>query len=650
MTPEFGFLALIFAFLFSLGLGVLPLLGYYRQHAGLMRLARPMGLGAAAFLVLSFAVLTASFVLDDFTIRYVVNHSNSAMPVYYKISGVWGGHEGSMLLWVMILSFWIVAVATFSKKLPLDMLAVVMSVMGLVLAAFNAFLIFTSNPFARVLPFPPLDGRDLNPLLQDPGLIFHPPMLYMGYVGFSVAFAFAIAALLIGRLDSAWARWSRPWTNIAWVFMTLGIALGSWWAYYELGWGGWWFWDPVENASLIPWLLGTALIHSLAATDKRGVYKGWTVLLAISTFSMTLLGTFLVRSGVLTSVHSFANDPARGAFILAIFAVFTVGSLLLYAVRLPALKSNARFEWLSREMFLLGNNLVLTLYTVIIVLLTFAPVVNDLLGLRTISIGAPWFNDITTVLAPLLVLLLGVGQWVRWKKHDQQPIVKWAAYALLLAVAMAVLCNWLYSGQFDWRVMLGLSMAWWLALSTLKTLYDSTRQASNVVLGLRKLSRSYYGMIVGHLGLLVLIVGVTMATQYERQMDVRMGPGDRQSLGDWTFEFAEYAEGVGANFETQMGYFNLYRNDLPAGDLLAEKRFYPVAGQLMTQAGILGQLNRDLYVSMGEQLDADGRDWAVRLHVKPFIRWIWLGAIIMALGAGLAVTDKRYRRIKFGGA
>ncbi|TGG95368.1 heme lyase CcmF/NrfE family subunit [Natronospirillum operosum] len=648
MLPEFGFLALIFAFLFSLALGVLPLLGYYRQHAGLMRLARPLGLGAMAFLILSFGVLTWNFLNDDFTVRYVVNHSNSMLPWYYKVSAVWGGHEGSMLLWVMILSFWIVAVAAFSKKLPLDMLAVVMSMMGLVLAAFNAFLIFTSNPFDRVLPFPPADGRDLNPLLQDPGLILHPPMLYMGYVGFSVAFAFAISALLIGRLDSAWARWSRPWTNVAWVFMTLGIALGSWWAYYELGWGGWWFWDPVENASLIPWLLGTALIHSLAATDKRGVYKGWTVLLAISTFSMTLLGTFLVRSGVLNSVHAFANDPSRGFFILLIFAVFTGGSLLLYALRLPALQAGARFQWVSREMFLLGNNLMLTLYTVIIILLTFAPVVNDLLGLRTISIGPPWFNDITTVLAPLLVLLLGVGQWVRWKKHDLKPVMRWSAWALIASVALAVLCNWLYAQHINWRVVLGLSLAWWLALSTLKTLYDSTHKAANPLLGLRKLSRSYYGMILGHVGLLVMIVGVTMATQYEAHQDVRMAPGDRYALGNWTFEFREYDERAVANYETQMAFFNLYRNGRPAGELLAEKRFYPVAGQLMTQAGILGQLNRDLYVSMGEPLTADRETWSVRLHVKPFVRWIWLGSIIMALGAGLAILDKRYRRIKLG--
>ncbi|MCH8551388.1 MAG: heme lyase CcmF/NrfE family subunit [Natronospirillum sp.] len=650
MLPEFGFLALIFGLLFSIALGVLPLVGYYRQHAGLMRLARPLGLGSMAFLVVSFATLTWLHLADDFTVRYVVDHSNSNMPWYYKVSGVWGGHEGSMLLWVMILSFWIVAVAAFSKKLPLDMLAVVMSVMGLVLAAFNAFLVFTSNPFARVLPFPPADGRDLNPLLQDPGLIFHPPMLYMGYVGLSVAFSFAIAALLIGRLDSAWARWSRPWTNVAWLFLTLGIALGSWWAYYELGWGGWWFWDPVENASLIPWLLGTALIHSLAATDKRGVYKGWTVLLAIAAFSTTLLGTFLVRSGVLNSVHSFANDPSRGFFILMIFFLFTGGALLLYAIRLPKLQVNVRFEWWSREMFLLGNNLVLTLYTIIIVLLTFAPVVNDLLGMRTISIGPPWFNDITTVLAPLLVILLGVGQWIRWKKHDEKPILRWAAWAFLLSVALAVVCNWLYAGHINWRVVLGLTLAWWLALSTLKTLYDSTRNAPNPWRGLRKLSRSYYGMILGHVGLLVMIVGVTMATQYEESRDVRMSPGDSHTLGNWTFTYREYDERPVSNYETQMAFFDLSRNGRVVGNLLAEKRFYPVAGQLMTQAGILGQLNRDLYVSMGEPMSADQETWSMRLHVKPFVRWIWLGSIIMSLGAGLAIMDKRYRRIKLGGS
>ncbi|WLD56966.1 heme lyase CcmF/NrfE family subunit [Salinispirillum sp. LH 10-3-1] len=647
MTAEFGLLALIFAFFLSLGQGVLPLVGYYRQHAGLLRLARPMALGCAAFLFIAFIILTRNFLQDDFTVSYVANHSNSALPVYYKISAVWGGHEGSMLLWVMILSFWAVVVAAFSRRLPLDMVAVVLAVMGLVLTAFNAFLIFTSNPFARVLPFPPLDGADLNPLLQDIGLIFHPPLLYMGYVGFSVAFSFAVAALLIGRLDSAWARWSRPWTTVSWAFMTLGIALGSWWAYYELGWGGWWFWDPVENASLIPWLTGTALMHSLAATDKRGVYKSWTVLLAITTFCMTLLGTFLVRSGVLTSVHSFANDPQRGMFILGIFVVFTAGALLLYAIRLPTLKSTTRFGWMSREMFLLGNNLMLTLFTALIIILTFAPVANDLMGLRKISIGPPWFNDLTVLLAPLLILLMGIGTWVRWKKHDVKPVVTWAGYNIALAIALGAFCNWLYAGSLHWRVVLGLALAWWLVLGLGKALYDSTRNASSLWSGLRKLSRSYYGMVLGHLGLAVLVVGVTMVTQFEMQTDVRMGPGDRHTLGDWTFEFTRFEIAEGPNYITQMGHFDLYNDNGRIGSLVAEKRFYTAAGQMMTEAGILGRLPRDLYVSMAEELGSSG-DWAVRLQVKPYVRWIWLGAIIMSVGAGLAVADKRYRRIKLG--
>lgn len=647
MTPEFGLLALIFAFFLSLAQGVFPLLGYYRQHAGWLRLARPMAVGGAAFLLLAFIILTRSFIQDDFTVRYVAGHSNSALPIYYKISAVWGGHEGSMLLWVMILSFWAVAVAAFSRRLPLDMVAVVLGVMGLILAAFNAFIIFTSNPFARNLPFPPMDGTDLNPLLQDIGLIFHPPLLYMGYVGFSVAFSFAIAALLIGRLDSAWARWSRPWTTVAWAFMTLGIALGSWWAYYELGWGGWWFWDPVENASLIPWLVGTALMHSLAATDKRGVYKSWTVLLAITTFCMTLLGTFLVRSGVLTSVHSFANDPERGMFILGIFIVFTAGSLLLYAIRLPTLTSATRFEWLSREMFLLGNNLMLTLFTALIIILTFAPVANDLLGLRKISIGAPWFNDLTVLLAPVLYLLLGVGQWVRWKRHEVQPVVTWAGYSIALSIALAALCNWLYAGALNWRVVLGLTLAWWVTLGLIKSLYDSTRNAPSVWTGLRKLSRSYYGMILGHLGMALLAVGVTMVTQFEQQADVRMGPGDRQEMGAWTFEFTRYDEWQGPNFVSRMGTFTVFKDDRQFGVLRAEKRFYTAAGQWMTEAGIFGRLPRDLYVSLAEELGTSG-DWAVRLQVKPFVRWIWLGAIVMSLGGALAIADKRYRRIKLG--
>ncbi len=648
MLPEFGTLTLIAALLFSAGLATVPLAGYYQSHAGLMRMARPLGIGTAFFLTLAFVLLSISFLQDDFTVRYIANNSNSALPFYYKLSGVWGGHEGSMLLWVMILGFWVVAVAARSRTLPLDITAVVLAIMGLVLVGFIAFTLFTSNPFDRVLPFPPVDGRDLNPLLQDPGLVMHPPILYMGYVGFAVAFAFACAALLLGRLDSAWARWTRPWTNVAWVFMTLGIGLGSWWAYAELGWGGWWFWDPVENASLIPWLLGTALIHSLAATDKRGVYKGWTVLLAIATFSMTLLGTFLVRSGVLTSVHSFANDPARGAFILGLFALYTMGALILYAVRLPRLQSAVRFEWLSRDMFLLGNNLVLTILTVIIVLLTFAPVMNDLLGLRAISIGAPWFNDITVLLAPILVLLLGVGQWVRWKRHEAAPILRWAAWAALAALSLALLCSWLYAGEVQWRVVLGLFLAWWLIMSTLKTLADSTRNARPRWRGLGKLSRAYYGMLAGHLGLAVLIVGVTMATQFERQIDVRMAPGDEASLGDWTYRFDEFFLRRGPNFESETGRFLVSRGERLVGAVNAEKRFYPVAGQVMTQAGILERLNGDLYVTMGEVLNAERNEWAVRLQVKPFVRWIWLGGLIMAAGGLLAITDRRYRQSKRG--
>lgn len=639
MVPEFGQLALIFAFVCAAFQVVIPLVGVNRGAPWLMAYARPLATGQALFLLISLFSLAYCFVVDDFSVAYVAANSNTALPTPFKISAVWGAHEGSLLLWVTMLGLWSVAVAWFSRSLPIDMIARVLAVMGMVSVGFILFTLETSNPFNRHLPSPPMEGGDLNPLLQDFGLIIHPPTLYMGYVGLSVAFAFAIAALMSGRLDAAWARWSRPWTIAAWIFLTVGIALGSWWAYYELGWGGWWFWDPVENASLMPWLVATALLHSLAVTEKRGLFKSWTVLLAIFAFSLSLLGTFLVRSGVLTSVHAFASDPERGIFVLALLGICVGSSLLLYAVKAPTVASTGRFELISREMFLLLNNLLLVVIALAILIGTLYPLVYDFMGLGKLSVGAAWFNTMFVPLSVGLAVVVGAGAMSRWKVDSLARIGTMLWPAAIAAIVFGIITPMIISGELKGMVVLGLSVSIWL---TLATFIDVWKKSRGQITRIPNLGMSYLGMILAHLGVAVTIVGVTMVANYSTEKSVRIAPGERETLGDYVFEFAQGGHITGPNYTSDAVRFNVYEDDKLISTLMAEKRRYTARGSVMTEAAIDVSLFRDLYVSMGEPLDNGA--WGMRLQVKPFMRWVWLGAIFMACGGFLAMLDKRYRR------
>jgi cytochrome c-type biogenesis protein CcmF len=644
MIPEIGHFALILALALALVQAVFPLAGSFTGSRTWMDMARPLAWGQFTFTLLAFAALTQAFLTDDFSVVYVATNSNSLMPQIYKVSAVWGAHEGSLLLWAMLLAAWGAAVAAFSRNLPLAVIARVLSVQGMIAIGFLLFMLLTSNPFARIFPVP-AEGRDLNPLLQDFGLAIHPPMLYMGYVGFSVAFAFAIAALIGGRLDAAWARWSRPWTTVAWIFLTVGIALGSWWAYYELGWGGWWFWDPVENASLMPWLVGTALIHSLAVTEKRGAFKSWTVLLAISAFSLSLLGTFLVRSGVLTSVHAFATDPTRGTFILIFLCVVIGGSLALYAWRAPSVSTGGGFDLVSRESFLLANNLLLTLFAALVLFGTLAPLIYEAMAWGKISVGFPWFNKMFLAVMPFLALFMGIGHMARWKRDEPARLARqlWVAFALSLAVTALAFLPGISVGHAT--VPLGLGLAAWLILSHLTGLYDRLRHKRGLRGALADLvgnSRSYYGMLLAHLGVAVLIVGITMVSHFGIEKDVRMSPGSSQEVAGFRFQFEGAKSVNGPNYRAWRGRFLVYKGERQIATLEPEKRSYLTGGMPMTEAAILPGLTRDLYVSLGEPVDNKG-DWALRLYYKPYVRWIWLGAIFMGLGGLLALSDRRYR-------
>jgi cytochrome c-type biogenesis protein CcmF len=549
----------------------------------------------------------------------------------YRLGAVWGGHEGSLLLWVFLLSTWTILVSQLSKALDEFMVARVIGVLGLVMSGLLLFILTTSNPFMRLLPAAQ-DGRSLNPLLQDPGLVFHPPMLYMGYVGFSVAFAFAIASLLSGRLDAAWARWSRPWTTAAWVFLTLGIALGSWWAYSELGWGGWWFWDPVENASFIPWLVGTALLHSLAVTEKRGGFKSWTVLLAITAFSLSLLGTFLVRSGVLTSVHAFATDPRRGVFIL-IFLVIVVGSsLMLYAWRAPKSSLGGKFNLSSRETFILLGNVFLVVSAGSVLLGTLYPLLIDALHLGKISVGPPYFNSVFVPLTAPLLVLMGIGPWTNWKSSNLLAVIKrlWLAG---LAAVLAGISIPLMMGEFTWLAGLGFLLAFWVIASGCLQII---RQAK-----VGKPTRSFIGMQVAHLGIAVFVIGVTMVGAYQEEKDVRMAAGESVSVGGYQIQLQDVNLVPGPNYQAMRGTFLLSKNGNPEATLYPEKRNYFSSSMPMTEAAIDVGLTRDIYVSLGEVLPDRSR--AVRVYYKPFVDWIWGGCLLMALGGVLAISDKRYR-------
>jgi cytochrome c-type biogenesis protein CcmF len=637
--PEFGQLALIMAFLVAVLQTLVPLWGVRAGNTLAMAYARPLAAAQALFLLISLVTLAWCFVVDDFSVTYVATNSNTALPTPFKISAVWGAHEGSLLLWVTLLGCWGVAVALFSRSLPLEMLARVLGIMGLVSTGFILFTLETSNPFARTLPSVPSEGGDLNPLLQDFGLIVHPPTLYMGYVGLSVVFAFAIAALLGGRLDAAWARWSRPWTTAAWIFLTIGIALGSWWAYYELGWGGWWFWDPVENASLMPWLVTTALMHSLAVTEKRGLFKSWTVLLAIFAFSLSLLGTFLVRSGVLTSVHAFASDPERGVFVLALLGICVGGSLLIYALKAPTVASVGRYEWLSRESFLLMNNLLLLVAAFAILLGTLYPLLIDFLGMGKISVGASWFNFMFVPVSVVLTLIIGIGAISRWKSDQFSRLGRELGLAALAALVLGVATPLIVSGELNGKVMLGMGIAIWLVLASLAEVWKKCRGQLQRI---PSLSLSFNGMILAHIGVAVTVVGVTMVANYSQEVSVRMAPGDSHTLGDYRFEFVEAGPIRGPNYQADAIRFRVYDGERQIGELMPEKRRYTARGSVMTEAAIDVSLFRDLYVSMGEPLENGA--WGMRLQVKPFMRWVWLGAIFMALGGLMAMFDKRYRQ------
>ena len=640
MIPELGQFALSLAMCLAVVQAVLPLVGAARNDAALMAVARPAAQGQFVFVAIAFGCLTYAFVTNDFSVQYVASNSNSKLPLEYRVAAVWGGHEGSLLLWVLMLSLWTTAVSVFSRRLPDDMVARVLGVMGLISIGFLAFMLFTSNPFDRLLPAA-VDGRDLNPLLQDPGMVIHPPMLYMGYVGFSVAFAFAIAALLSGRLDAAWARWSRPWTTVAWLFLTLGIALGSWWAYYELGWGGWWFWDPVENASFMPWLVGTALIHSLAVTEKRGAFKSWTVLLAISAFSLSLLGTFLVRSGVLTSVHAFATDPKRGVFILAFLIVVIGGSLALFAWRAPKVGLGGVFDVVSRESLLLANNVLLAVAAGTVLLGTLYPLALDALGMGKISVGPPYFESVFVPLMAPALFLMGVGPIARWKSASVPELatrLKWAA-AVSSVVALVLPFT---MGHGSWGVSFGLLLAAWIISTSVASLMHRLRQTEgSFMTRVRASSRSYYGMLLAHVGIAVFVIGVTLVGGYQSETDVRLKFGESVDLGGYTFKLMGVADVEGPNYVAARGTVEVTRGTEKIAVMKPEKRIYHVQRNPMTEAAINTGLTRDLYVALGEMV-APGA-WIVRVWVKPFIDWIWGGCVLMALGGLLAASDRRYR-------
>ncbi|GAA5090775.1 heme lyase CcmF/NrfE family subunit [Paenalcaligenes hermetiae] len=636
MIPEIGHFALILTLFVALAQGGITLAGAARGNATWIGFARPAARAQFSLVAISFVLLMWSFIVKDFSVSYVAVNSNSQLPWFYRMAAVWGGHEGSLLLWLLMQTGWAYAVSLFSRQLPDVMVARVLGVLGLVTAGFLLFVLLTSNPFERLVPAP-MEGMDLNPLLQDVGLIFHPPLLYMGYVGFSVVFAFAIAALLAGQLDSAWARWSRPWATVAWLFLTLGIALGSWWAYYELGWGGWWFWDPVENSSFVPWLVGTALIHSLAVTEKRASFKNWTVLLAISTFALSLLGAFLVRSGVLTSVHAFATDPRRGVFLLMLFAVVVGSSLLLFAIRAPKVGLGGRFELFSRESLLLVNNVLLAVAAGAVLLGTLYPLFIDALGMGKISVGPPYFNLVFVPLMVPVLLLIAVGPVANWKRAKLRDVLKQLNLPLFVAVVAGVGVPFLY-GRWSALVALGIALAAWISSAVVMGIFKRMRATRS---GLLAQPRSWMGMHIAHLGVAVFLVGVTLVMGYETEQDIRMAPGQTVTAAGYELTFRGVRSELGANYAAQVGDIVLSRDGRQLRLMHPEKRNYFSSEMPMTEVAIDANGLRHLYVALGEPL-ADGA-WSVRVHHKPFIDWIWIGCILMALGGLLAISDRRYR-------
>ncbi|HPF73542.1 MAG: heme lyase CcmF/NrfE family subunit [Rhodanobacteraceae bacterium] len=642
MIPELGQVALILALLVAILQFALPLWGAQRGNAALMAVARPAAYAQLSLVLLAFVLLSVAFARQDFSVLYVANNSNSLLPMHYRITAVWGAHEGSLLLWALVLSLWTGAVARFSRSLPPEVISRVLAVLGLVAIGFISFMLFTSNPFERLLPAA-VEGRDLNPLLQDPGFIIHPPMIYMGYVGFSVAFAFAIASMLDGRMDRAWVRWSRPWTNVAWAFQTLGIVLGSWWAYYELGWGGWWFWDPVENGSFMPWLVGTALLHSQAVTEKRGSFRNWTLLLAIAAFSLSLLGTFIVRSGVLTSVHSFAADPARGVFILVFLAIIVGGSLLLYALRTPPANDGKPFAPLSRETLLMINNLLFSAAAAMVLIGTLAPLLFEALNLGRISVGPPFFGLQFGILMAPVVLLMPFGPFTRWQREYANrylPLLRFALTAAVLALVLA----WLLGDAFTLKSYAGVGLSIWIIAGTLRYAWQRLKSTAS-------LNGETAGMLLAHLGLGVFVAGVLLVESLGVERDVALAPGASSEINGYRFEFQGVERVQGPNYRADRGDLRVFDGDREIARLHPEKRAYASGGQIMTEAAIDPALHRDLYVALGERLDARGdgatvetNSWSLRVYVKPFVRLIWLGGLLMMVGGFVAAADRRFRR------
>ncbi len=641
MIAELGNYALALSLAIAVLLAIFPLWGAEKGNVQFMALARPMTYGLFLILSVSFGALFYVFAINDFSVQYVVNNSNTTLPIYYRLSAVWGSHEGSLLLWIWLLSLWSAAVALFSKRLPQEAVARVLGIMGIISIGFLLFVLFTSNPFTRTFPDFPVDGKELNPLLQDIGLIFHPPLLYMGYVGFSVAFAFSIASLMTGKLDTAWARWSRPWTMAAWVFLTLGIVLGSWWAYYELGWGGWWFWDPVENASFMPWLAGTALLHSLAVTEKRGSFKAWTVLLAILAFSLCLLGTFLVRSGILVSVHAFASDPTRGLYVLAYLIVVIGGSLTLYAYKGSQIRSRDNAERYSRESLLLLNNILLMTALCVVLLGTLLPLVHKQLGLGSISIGAPFFDQMFLIIMTPFALLLGIGPLVKWRRDQFSAIRTPVIASVIIMLIAGFALPYLLQDKLTVSAVLGTMMTVIIVLLSLYEMHQRATYRDTFWRGITKLSRSHWGMILAHLGVAMTVWGIAFSQNYSIERDVRMNVGDTVQIAGYDFTFKGIRDANGPNYVGGKAQIDISRDGKYETTLYAEKRLYTVSKMPMTEAAIDWGFSRDLYAALGEKLDNNA--WALRLYYKPFIRWIWLGGLFMALGGVLCMFDRRYR-------
>ena len=642
LITELGYFALLAAFVLAILQVVLPTIGVMRNQVAWQRLAPSLAWAQFAAMIVSFSALMAGFYYNDFSLVYVAQHSNTLLPWYYKLSATWGGHEGSLLLWMTIMATWCALVSYFSRGLPLSMRARVLVILAAVQMMMLAMLIFTSSPFNRTLPNIPVDGADLNPVLQDFGLIIHPPMLYMGYVGMVVPFAFCMAALWEGRLDAVWTRWSRPWALAAWGFLTIGIALGSWWAYYELGWGGWWFWDPVENASLMPWLAGTALLHSLAVTEKRGVFKAWTIMLAIFAFALSLLGTFLVRSGVITSVHSFAADPTRGLVILVILGIIVGGGLLMFAVRGWRLTVESQYQLVSRESFLVINNAIILIATLVVLLGTLYPIIADAFNLGQVSVGPPYFNALFVPLTWLLLVAMGMGSNIRWKK-DKRPLLGIGMVIAVSSLVLAAIIAYFVHPSSMLNIGVTLAVSFWVLLWMIVDFRDKTKNAPNVMNGLRQLRLSYWGQQTAHIGVLIAVIGIAFTSSLSIERDVALGPNDTVNVQGYDFTVRDFREVKGSNFDAIQAEVEITKDGRAVTTLYPEKRTYIISMMPMTEAAIDASLMRDLYVALGEPIAEDSNQWAVRIYVKPLIRWIWLGSIIMALGALISMFDKRYR-------